>query len=348
MTVPAASISTVAEAEAFAATRPTGVTLEPKKIGLVNVLYSSDTARRIQEAFIEAATKLGWTVDAVDANGDPTKMQAAMANFVNQKVDAIINLSNATGAISQQLAAAKDANIPVILVGGAQDPDPNLKYSYVIDDVAQAQMGADYMVKHITPPGSQVAVYEAPVLLSIRLRSDTATAALKDNGFEVVPVPIDIANLVDDVNTKTNALLASNPNLSAIVVPMDVQVPMVAQILKQRGLCGKIQLYGYYDALQNLQAIADGCATSVVAVPANTAAYAAADQLAQYFSQGTEPAPDIATQEKAWGVQLQNGPSTIVIDKTNLPPAGEFVPTYYDVVGFFDKIWESEFGPLKG
>ena len=333
-------------AEAFAKTRPTGLKLEPKTIGLVNVIRASTTAQRIEDAFVEAADKLGWEVKAVDAGGDPAKMASGMAALLNQNVDAIISLSNATGAISQQLAQAAEKDIPVFNVGGLQDEDPNLVYQYVIDDELQSKAGGEDMVKRM-PDGGSVLVLEAPQLKSIRIRTEGALAALEGAGnFDITKKEFSLADLNGSITTTVNAALAADPNLTAIYVPVDSALPIIAQILSQRNLCEKVMLFGYYDSPQIVQGLRDGCITATVAVPANTAAYAAADQLALYFANGTEPVKDIATMEEQWGLELQNGPSTIVLDKTNLPESGDSVPTYYNVPKFFDIVWTSQFGEL--
>lgn len=342
--------STVAVTDAakkVAASRPTGVKLPKETIGLVNVLYESETAQRIQAGFVAAAKMLGWTVDAVDAGGDPTKSAADMASFINQKVNAIIDLSNATESISAQLAQARKAGIPVVNIGGLQDSNPNLLAQYVNNDAAMAQELAAYMLTKL-PAKATVAMDEAPILKSERVRDSITSAALNTKGATLVTHDVNLANLVSDVQTATNAQIEANPNLSAIWTDIDSEVPVIAQVLKTRGLCGKIQVYGFYDDQPSLQYMRENCVTALVTEPGGLTGYVAADQLAQYFARHVAVAPSLAPLNAQWGIHLEDGPSTRIIDSANIPPAGQYAPPYYDYTSFFQTVWTSEFGKLPG
>ena len=121
---PAASAS--AAGEKAAAKEGAAVKLPQETIGIVNVLQASEAAQRLQAGAEQAAKALGWKVSAVDAAGDPTKSESDIVAFVNEGVGAIVDLSNPTAAITQGLAQARAKNIPVINIGGLQDPSPNL------------------------------------------------------------------------------------------------------------------------------------------------------------------------------------------------------------------------------
>ncbi len=66
-------------------------------------------------------------MSAVDAAGDSTKSESDTVAFVNEGVGAIVDISNPTGAITQGIAEARAKGIPVINIGGAQNPSANVE-----------------------------------------------------------------------------------------------------------------------------------------------------------------------------------------------------------------------------
>lgn len=336
----------LAKARAVAATRPKGIKLPKETLGLVNVLYASPAAQRIQQGAVDAAKALGWTIHTSDANGNPTAEEADMLAYVNEHVNAIIDLSNATESIAGALAAAHKANIPVINIGGLQDPSPYLLAQFVNNDTQMAQALANYMVHHIKK-GSTVALDEFPLLKSERIRDQIITSTLKRAGDKVVTHQANFAALVSDTQTATTDQLEANPNLAAIVGDTDAEMPVIAQVLKSRGDCAKVQNYNFYDDPQNLAAIREGCGTAVVTEPPNADGWAALDQLAQLFARKlpvSKVARNFQVLDKQWGIDFEDGPSTKVIDKSNLPPAGQYAPPKYNYTLFFTTVWHSEFG----
>ena len=64
----------------------------------------------------------GWTVDNLNANGDPSQAIAQIKQLVTKKADAIIvTVFDSTG-LAAGLQAAADAKIPVLSAGGGMAP----------------------------------------------------------------------------------------------------------------------------------------------------------------------------------------------------------------------------------
>ena len=334
---------------AVAATRPKSLAVPKVTLGLVNVLYASPAAQRIQQGAVQAAKDLGWKVLTTDANGNPTAMEAGIIGYVNQHVNAIIDLSNSTEAIAQGLAAAKAAHIPVINIGGLQDPSPLLAAQYTNNDAQMSFALVHYMVKHIKK-GTTVAVDEFPLLASERIRDGILINGLKAAGIKVVTHQSNFANLVADTQTATATQIAANPNLSAIVGDTDAEMPVIAQVLKNAGKCSTIGNYNFYDDPQNTAAIRQGCGTAVVTEPPGVDGFMAIDQLAQVFARHlpqTSIVKTTAALEAQWKIRLEDGPNTIIVDKANVPPAGQYAPAVYNYGLFFTTLWHSEFKGVK-
>src|SRR5262245_26465433 len=112
------------------------VKLPNKTLGLVNVTGQSEAAQRIQAGAEAAAKAVGWKLITIDAQGDPAKSEQAMNSLLAQNVDGILDLSNPTKAITPSLARARAKNIPVIDIGGIQDPSPNVESTFAADEKA--------------------------------------------------------------------------------------------------------------------------------------------------------------------------------------------------------------------
>jgi ABC-type sugar transport system substrate-binding protein len=323
------------------------VELPQKRLGLVNVTGESEAAQRIESGAVNAARAIGWEIDTIDAQGDPAKSQAGMASFVNRGVDAILDLANPTQAITQGLAQARRADIPVINIGGIQDPSPNIQAQYAVDEVELTKALNAYMLEKL-PENAKIATHTFPLLLSERLRDEQLKKDLAGTGVEVVANhQTDFTALVADTQKAARAQLAANPDISAFWGDTDTQMPAIAQVLDAAGKCGEIQNYNYYDDLLNLRQIRKGCATAVVTSPLEADGWAAVDQLAEMFARDRDidSLPDDWTAlEPLYGVDIRNGESIQVVDESNLPPEGEYLKPTVDFVTFFKTKWKDEFG----
>ncbi len=91
---------------------------ESKLIGIVSISANeANNARYIQGA--EAAAKeIGWEVSVIDAAGSADQANAGIQNFVQRGAAAVIDMVFPYTSIGAGLAAAGDANVPVVTWGG--------------------------------------------------------------------------------------------------------------------------------------------------------------------------------------------------------------------------------------
>jgi ABC-type sugar transport system substrate-binding protein len=345
-TAPTASAAANA-GTAAAAKEGSPVKLTTETIGIVNVLQASEAAQRLQAGAEQAAKALGWKVSAVDAAGDPTKSEAAFTAFVNEGVSAIVDLSNPTAAITQGLAQARAKNIPVINIGGLQDPSPNLAAQYYGDPTDLTAALDKYMFAKL-PAHAQIAAFVSPILLDERKRDAQFESDAKAAGATVYKYPINLANLSGDATTAAHTALQAHPGLNAFWGDIDGEFPIVAQVLKGANKCASVGNYNFYDDLINLKTIPTGCGTAVTTSPVGADGWAAIDQFAEFFARHKSitsfPPTWNELQNNIYGVDIRTGNAIEVIDKSNLPPAGEYVPPKTDYPAFFAAKWKKEFG----
>jgi ABC-type sugar transport system substrate-binding protein len=345
-TAPTAAAASAAGQKA-AAKEGASVKLPHESIGIVNVLQASEAAQRLQAGAEQAAKALGWKVTAVDAAGDPTKSQSDMAAFVNEGVSAIVDLSNPTAAITQALAQARAKNIPVINIGGLQDPSPNLAAQYYGDPTDLTAALDKYMFAKL-PAHSQIAAFVSPILLDERKRDAQFMSDAKAAGATVYTYPINLANLSGDATTAAHTALQAHPGLNAFWGDIDGEFPIVAQVLKGANKCSSIGNYNFYDDLINLKTIPTGCGTAVTTSPVGSDGWAAVDQFAEFFARKKSitsfPATWTDLENNIYGVDIRTGNAIEVIDNANLPPAGQYVPPKTDYPALFAAKWKTEFG----
>jgi ABC-type sugar transport system substrate-binding protein len=344
----AAAVDPVAAGNAAAAKEGGSAKLATKTLGLVNVVRASEAAQRLEKGARDAAHALGWKFIAIDAAGDPTKSEAAFVSLINQHVDAIIDLSNATSAITQGLAQARAKKIPVINIGGHQDPSPNIEAQYYGDPFALTAALDKYMFAHL-PKHAKIAIFTTRILLDERERDAQLAKDAAAAGAKVVFThAVDLANLNGDAQTAAHAALLAHPDLNAFWGDIDSELPVVAQVLKAAGKCGKVGNYNFYDDLVNLKTLKGGCATAVVSSPVGADGWAAVDQLAEFFARHKSitsfPATWKQLETKIYGADIRTGTAIVVTDKSNLPPAGQYVRPTMDYTVFFKAKWKKEYG----
>jgi ABC-type sugar transport system substrate-binding protein len=345
-TAPTASAAAAAGVKAAAKEGP-AVKLPQETIGIVNVLQASEAAQRLQAGAEQAAKALGWKVTAVDAAGDPTKSESDVVAFVNEGVGAIVDLSNPTPAITQGLAQARAKNIPVINIGGVQNPSPNVEAQYYGDPADLTAALDKYMFAHL-PPHPQIAEFTSKIEYDEQLRDAQFEKDAKAAGATVYTYPINLANLSGDATTSAHTALQAHPGLNAFWGDIDGEFPIVAQVLKGANKCASVGNYNFYDDLINLKTIPTGCGTAVTTSPVGADGWAAVDQFAEFFARKKSitsfPPTWNELQNNIYGVDIRTGNAIEVIDKSNLPPAGQYVPPKTDYPAFFGAKWKKEYG----
>src|ERR1700691_6320317 len=91
-------------------------------IGIVTFSTSDIHTNQMVDTMAAEAKSKGWTVESLNANGDPSQAIAQIKQLVTKKADAIIvTVFDSTG-LAAGLQAAADAKIPVLTAGGGMAP----------------------------------------------------------------------------------------------------------------------------------------------------------------------------------------------------------------------------------
>ena len=81
------------------------------------------------DSMTKDAESRGWTVENLNANGEPLQAITAIKQLVTKKVDAIIVTVFDSHGLAAGVSAAKEAGIPVLSAGGGLAPGVALSAS---------------------------------------------------------------------------------------------------------------------------------------------------------------------------------------------------------------------------
>lgn len=195
----AASLALAASA-AFAADKPV--------IGIVPISATEANNARYILGAKKAADELGYEVNVVDAAGSADQANAAIQNFAQLGVYAIVDMVFPFSSIGAGLDAAKGANIPVVTWGGG------LGGSVAATNGSGGPMVVpvnELMLKNMDGKGAILALtyHTGEVCRNREIEFDKAVAAFPD--IKVTKNEVRIPGYFEDGAQYANAWLAGNP-----------------------------------------------------------------------------------------------------------------------------------------
>lgn len=194
-----------------------------KRIGVVSLAANNGGSARMIAAMKAVASQNGWSVDAVDTAGDPTKVGPAIQSFVSAKVDGIAVDILDPSALANEIAAAKQAGIPVISLN-SDDYNPDVASQIVANPFDVGMQEATYIADRLGRKGN-VAMLAFSAATNIRLRQEVLENALKAYpGIHIVEKhELDVSKALDDAQSTVQSWLTKYPSgqLNAIWAAWD-------------------------------------------------------------------------------------------------------------------------------
>ncbi|MCU1534286.1 MAG: sugar transporter substrate-binding protein [Glaciihabitans sp.] len=231
----------------------------PKLLGIVSIASGIDMNDNATKGSIDAAKAAGWTVEVVDAQGDASKANAAITNFVNKGADAIITHVFPATALGSGLAAAQAAKVPVASWGGGKGAgvvvDTVTPLGKPSTDTMVADLGGKGSILALTYHGGQLCIDRETALDKVL----TAYPAIKVTKEEVT-----IPGFLQDGAKYANTWLASHPAGSgplAIWGCWDDPTLGAISSLKQQNRTD-VLTYGIQGSKTSIAAVADGSLTA--------------------------------------------------------------------------------------
>jgi ribose transport system substrate-binding protein len=255
-------------------------------VGIVTFSTSDIHTNQMVDTMTAEAKSKGWTVESLNANGDPSQAIAQIKQLVTKKADAIIvTVFDSTG-LAAGLQAAADAKIPVLTAGGGMAPGIALAAS-----TGAAQPLVDLMLKNLGGSGTVLDLSYHPGI-PCRERAYAFDAAVKANpGLKATTHEITIPGAAESSQAATSAWLSANANAKgpfAIFNCYDDNALGAIAALKQNGRTD-VQVYSFNATAPAVQAVKDGAMTATLGVDLTSAGKLLVDQI-----------PDIVKAGDAW------------------------------------------------
>ena len=312
-----------------------------KKIGLLYIVKAAEFSNRAGAALNAAAKELDWKVSESDPAGDPQKAITGLTGFVSQRQDAVVSATWEASVIRQPLMAAKDAGVPVVDIWGGIQPSDLFSGVLATDETEFGQVGSEAFLK-LLESGDKVAMLTSSAFTFGSARDKAFEDLAKDAGVDVVAThDTDYTNPQADTTKAVTDILAANPNLNGIFADSSLHIPAIAQILKEKNLCGKVKVLGFYGDLPNLAAVRDGCVDIIADAPVMAQSWAVMDLLAQHFAKGAD-----IPQSFPEGYPFDPA-QVILVTKDNVPDDPKaYVDVDYDYKKYFTDRWaKGVYGP---
>jgi ribose transport system substrate-binding protein len=231
--------------------------------------------------------KIGVSTTVFDGQGNPTQVNQGMSRAIGDHVDAIISVGLPVQIIADQIAAAKNAGIPVVDVVNTppkadvpgQGSDPNVFGNVAPDSQLVGQLLAATAIV-ATNGKANVAVMNTSELTASPVLVGGITDTL-DRCDTCVYTETDTA-LVDwatGLPGQAASVVRSNPKVNFMLPMYDGMALFATTGVRQAGATGKVQMASFNGTAAALDLVAQG--DIMVADPAQDnewAAWAAMDQ----------------------------------------------------------------------
>jgi len=211
------------------------------------------------EGFKAAAAKYNVKVDRVD----PLKMELALQvksieELIAQHVDGIALSAVDDAGLVPVIADAIKAGIKVITFDAPAPSSAALSYIGTDNQTAGFQAGKK-MAEVMKGQGKIVILQGGLGATNLNLRTKGFKEALAKTAPHIKIVDIvDTAGDFSVATNKTEAILQTYPDLTAVFSVSAEGVPAAAAVLKQQGKAGKVLIAGFDDLKDTLRGIRDG------------------------------------------------------------------------------------------
>jgi ribose transport system substrate-binding protein len=235
-------------------------------IGIVTFSTSDVDTNQMIDTMTDEAKSKGWTVETLNANGDPSQAVTAIKQLVTKKVDAIV--------------------VTVLSAGGGMAPGVALSAS-----TGAAQPLVELMLKDLGNAGTVLNLSYHPGV-PCRERADAFDAAVKANpGLKATTHEITIPGAAESSQAATNAWLSANAGATgkfAIFNCYDDNAMGAIAALKQNGRTD-VQVYSFNATAPAVQAVKDGTMTATLGVDLTSSGKMLIEQI-----------PDIIAAQSSW------------------------------------------------
>ncbi len=211
------------------------------------------------EGFKAAAAKYGVAVDRVDPQKFELPLQVkAIEDLIAQRVDGIAISALDDAGLVPVISEATKAGIKVITFDA---PAPSSQaLTYIGTDNKTAGFEAGKRMAELTKGAGKMVILQGGLgatNLNLRTQGFKEAMARFAPNVKVLEV-VDVAGDFSVATNKTEAVLQTYPDLTAIFAVSAEGAPAAAGVLKQQKKAGKVLLAGFDDLKDTLEGVKDG------------------------------------------------------------------------------------------
>jgi ribose transport system substrate-binding protein len=321
---------------------PTTPVAAPKKLKVAVITCLSILSGCVSPATgaQQAAKNIGWQVRVLDGGGTPDRQNAQMLNALSWGADIILNIAIDPNAVQDGLRAAKRTGVPVGAgSNGLDSPNPAIKptagklgYAFDVapDYAALGQKAAEW-VRADSKGKANIVVYSDKEFPSVLALQKGLLAGLDKCGdCKVQPLRYFTGNQVAQVLPQSVvSYLRSHPDVTHVFIPYDPAAAAVVPAITQAGLGNKVRLISVLGSQENLNFVRKSQVQVADAAYDNLyMGYAMLDQTSRLLAKKPLVQPH--------GENLPH----VVLDKTNVPPAGSDWHASFDYPRTFTGLWK--------
>lgn len=316
-----------------------------KTVGIINFLNGIESSDRLASTTKEATRALGWKAVQCDGKGTPSQFVACGNSLLDRGVDAIVEIAIEPSQIQSVLTKAKRREVPVVQVGGGAVPNGDLDGNYGPDEARAGKVLSDELFKRLGADGGDVIIHDFPAAWA-KTRTDEFRKAVEGQGEVKIAADTttDAANLVQFTRKTVTDQITQNPDVKAFWMTFDTTGQVGGQVVASK-YAGKEfpdrpLVTTFHADLGTLDLMRQGAIDFTSEVNYDASVWMGLDQIASHFARGTEISKE---NQPNWPV-VGDLFTYEIIDKTNLPPKGEYVQPKWDVPSYFQAKWAAEYG----
>lgn len=246
------------------------------KIGLSFDSFVIERWLRDRDAFVPTARELGAEVNVQNANGSVKEQISQIEYLIEKDVDVLVVVAVDCNALSEVVAKAHKAGIPVISYDRLiRDAGTDLYVSF--DNRAVGSLMAENL-KAAIPSGGEIFMIQGPEEdNNVRLVREGFEEGLKGGNLEVVYKANCEGWLAEQAAEYLDEALEEYPDVKGIMCGNDDIASQVVRVLSENRMAGKVQVVGQDGDLAACQRIVEGTQTMTAFKSVEILAKAAAE-----------------------------------------------------------------------
>ncbi|BFL48618.1 substrate-binding domain-containing protein [Lactonifactor longoviformis] len=232
-------------------------------IGVTFQGLSDEYIVRLSDAFKKRAEEAGVNIQVADGQMNAEKQVGQVENFIAQKVDVIVMNPISADGCAPAVTAAKEAGIPIItLISTTSNQDQASTY-VGSDAVESGEIQAEMVVEDLQGKGNIVVMFGQMGHDAQIGRYDGLKKTIEGTDIEIVAEQTANWSREDGMSLMEN-WLSSGKEIDAVVAQNDAMALGAVMAIEEKGMTGKIKVYGIDAQGEALDAVEKGTMSGTV------------------------------------------------------------------------------------